>query len=101
MKFSAILSGLAVSAFQLAHAAPVEANLEARSGSCHVTLINDNNRLQSTIPMGDTQYTWNAVGWCQVIVDRNSKSCSGWKFTPLPNCDYMDFPITFDAQPKP
>ncbi|KAG6242778.1 hypothetical protein E4U23_006754 [Claviceps purpurea] len=90
MKFSAILSGLAVSAFQLAHAAPVEANLEARSGSCH-----------STIPMGDTQYTWNAVGWCQVIVDRNSKSCSGWKFTPLPNCDYMDFPITFDAQPKP
>ncbi|KAG6058800.1 hypothetical protein E4U32_004450 [Claviceps aff. humidiphila group G2b] len=99
MKFSAIVSSLAISAFQLAHAAPVEANLEARSGNCHVTLTNDNNALQSTIPLGDSMYTWWPVGSCEVIVNRNSKACSGWKFTPMPNCDYLAFPIVFDVQP--
>ncbi|KAG5956119.1 hypothetical protein E4U57_002852 [Claviceps arundinis] len=101
MKFSAILSSLAISAFQLTYAAPVEASLEARNGNCHVTLNNDNNSLQGTIPKGDGAYTWKAVGWCEVIVNRNSRTCSGWKFTPLPSCDYLAFPITFDAQPIP
>ncbi|KAG6301696.1 hypothetical protein E4U45_003218 [Claviceps purpurea] len=75
---------------------PVEANLEARNGDCRVTFRinlanaeNDNNTLQGTILKGDGAYTWNAVGTCQVI------------FTSLPNCDYLTFPITFEAHSKP
>ncbi|KAG6043273.1 hypothetical protein E4U17_001018 [Claviceps sp. LM77 group G4] len=110
MKFSAIISGLAISAFQVAHATPVAANslaesadaantLEARDTSCCVQFRNGKNTISAPIPIsnGAPDYLWTVVGDCQVVINRR-KTCAEWKPNPLPSCDYLK-PFTMRIGP--
>ncbi|KAG6297685.1 hypothetical protein E4U09_001258 [Claviceps aff. purpurea] len=110
MKFSAIISGLAISAFQVAHATPVAADslaesvdqsntLEARDTSCCVQFKNGRNTISTPVPMsnGGPDYLLSVVGDCQVVINRR-KTCAEWKPNPLPGCDYLK-PFTMRVGP--
>ncbi|KAG5931716.1 hypothetical protein E4U59_000112 [Claviceps monticola] len=110
MKFSAIISGLAISAFQVAHATPVAADslaesadqsntLEARDTSCCVQFRNGKNTINLSVPMsgGSPDYLFNVVGDCHAVINRRN-TCAEWRSNPLPGCDYLK-PFTIKIGP--
>ncbi|KAG6024831.1 hypothetical protein E4U19_003496 [Claviceps sp. Clav32 group G5] len=101
MKFSAILSSLAISALQVVHALPTEVDsaaiediharspntLEERGASCCVVYQDALRKVADLIPSGNGQYSWSLPGRCYMTVNRNANGCKGWTFTPTATCD--------------
>ncbi|KAG6115559.1 hypothetical protein E4U12_001610 [Claviceps purpurea] len=110
MKFSAILSSLAISALQV-HAIPTAADsavitdikLNARSpntlGYCCVGFRDSVHNIANFIPRGISEYHWSLPGRCYVAVQRNANSCNGWTFTPTATCDELIRPYTIGVRP--
>ncbi|KAG6052189.1 hypothetical protein E4U17_005915 [Claviceps sp. LM77 group G4] len=94
MKFTAVLTGLAISAFQVVHATPTGLEsteletLTARDdpGYCCSVYADPYSIVTLNIPRGSDTFIWNTVRDCEVEVTRNPNNCDGWKFYLRPNC---------------
>ncbi|KAG6137188.1 hypothetical protein E4U38_001094 [Claviceps purpurea] len=94
MKFSVVLTSLAISALQVVHATPTGLEpakletLKARDdpGYCCSVYADLNNVVTLNIPRGSDTFVWNAVRDCDVDVTRNPNDCNGWQFELRPNC---------------
>ncbi|KAG5929800.1 hypothetical protein E4U60_007323 [Claviceps pazoutovae] len=111
MKLSGLLSSLAICAFQVAYATPMEANsvaestdfsdkLEARDDGCCLLFQNSNNLVHYVVPKADSATTYTFVGSCQININRNARSCNGWTLTADSNCDYLAKPFTLQVRPR-
>ncbi|KAG6132838.1 hypothetical protein E4U38_003133 [Claviceps purpurea] len=113
MKFSAILSSLAISALQVVHALPTEADsaaiediharspntLEERGASCCVVFRDSVHNIANLIPRGNGQYNWSLPGRCYMTVNRNANGCNGWTFTPGATCIELTKPYSVGTRP--
>ncbi|KAG6127899.1 hypothetical protein E4U28_008455 [Claviceps purpurea] len=111
MKFSGVLSSLAICAFQVAYATPLEANsvaesadssdrLEARDDGCCVLFQNQNNLAHYVVPKANDVTTYPFVGYCQIHINRKAGSCNGWAFTADPDCNDLAQPLTLEVRPR-
>ncbi|KAG5927970.1 hypothetical protein E4U60_007884 [Claviceps pazoutovae] len=113
MKFSAILSSLAISALQVVHAVPTEADsaaiddiqarspntLEERGAVCCVVYQNTLRKIADLIPRGNGQYIWSLPERCYMTVNRKANGCNGWTFTPTATCDDLTEPYSIRIHP--
>ncbi|KAG6178008.1 hypothetical protein E4U35_005962 [Claviceps purpurea] len=111
MKFSGVLSSLAICAFQVAYATPLEANsvaesadssdrLGARDDGCCVLFQNQNNLAHYVVPKANDVTTYPFVGYCQIHINRKAGSCNGWTFTADPDCNDLAQPLTLEVRPR-
>ncbi|KAG6002602.1 hypothetical protein E4U21_002946 [Claviceps maximensis] len=98
MKFTTLLSGLAVSAIQAAYAAPLEneGGIEERAAAyCCIGATFKTSQpgqlVMSSVYVergnGPAGFT---VNGCHAIANRNANSCDGWTFTPQAGCGMLD-----------
>ncbi|KAG5915253.1 hypothetical protein E4U61_004790 [Claviceps capensis] len=113
MKFSAILSSLAISALQVVYAFPTEADsaaiddiharspntLEERGAPCCVVYQDTVHKIADLIPRDNGQYNWSLPGRCYMTVNRNANGCNGWTFTPTATCNELTKPYTIGVRP--
>ncbi|KAG6078210.1 hypothetical protein E4U30_001850 [Claviceps sp. LM220 group G6] len=107
MKFSSILTSLAICALQVVHATPTGLEpaeletLKARDGPgyCCSVYENLNSIVSLTIPRGSDMFVWNGVGTCEIEVTRNPNNCNGWQFKLRPNCNYLTRTVTLGVRP--